>query len=297
MKFDPEPAPAEGLLSSVSPASQTLVRGLDVLEQVAAGPAALSAIARQLGLSRSTVHRLATTLLERRYLNVTPRRGYSLGPKLLELGFRAREQISLVRLARPYLEALAAETGDVAILAVRDGDDVLIADRAAGRRRVLPSVRTGDRVKLDASALGHALGLQPADMSGGAPAAVVRSVSGADPAPEIRTIAAPVFGADGSVRAALGIAAASVYADRAHHDAAAAAVKAAARAMGAELGWQVSAPGSDAPVSGSAARQLPDGLPEGRGGGPAASAEAVAGSGVVSNFDEGTRDRMGGPKA
>jgi DNA-binding IclR family transcriptional regulator len=285
------------LLSSVSPASQTLVRGLDVLEQVAAGPAALSAIARQLGLSRSTVHRLATTLLERRYLNVTPRRGYSLGPKLLELGFRAREQISLVRLARPYLEALAAETGDVAILAVRDGDDVVIADRAAGRRRVLPSVRTGDRVKLDASALGHALGLQPADIAGGAPAAVVRSVSGHDPAPEIRTIAAPVFGADGAVRAALGIAAASVYADRAHHDAAAAAVREAARALGAELGWRVAGAACEAPAGGGAARQLPDDSDEGRGGGPVIAAGGRAGGSLVTHLDEGTRDRMGGPKA
>jgi DNA-binding IclR family transcriptional regulator len=264
MNFDPEPAPAEGLLSSVSPASQTLVRGLDVLELVASGPAALSAISRQLGLSRSTVHRLATTLLERRYLNMTPRRGYSLGPKLLELGFRAREQISLVRLARPYLEALAAETGDVAVLAVRDGDDALIADRAAGGRRVLPSVRAGDRVRLDVSALGHALGMRAADISGSAPAAVVHSTSGHDPAPEIRTIAAPVFGADGTVRAALGIAAASVYADRAHHDAAAAAVNEAARALGAELGWRVQAAPSAAGAG--AARQLPDSSTESRGG-------------------------------
>jgi DNA-binding IclR family transcriptional regulator len=228
MNFETDPPSADALLSGVSPASQTLVRGLDVLEQVAGGPVALSAIARQLGLSRSTVHRLATTLLERRYLNVTPRRGYSLGPKLLELGFLARDQISLVRLGRPYLEALAARTGDVALLAVRDGQDALVADHATGRRRVVPSLRAGDRLPLLGSALGEAL------------AATVDDVLVDDGRSEIRTIAAPVRGADGIVRAALGIAAASVYADGAQLDTARGAVREAADAMSAELGWRVS---------------------------------------------------------
>jgi DNA-binding IclR family transcriptional regulator len=214
-------------MAAGSPASQTLVRGLDVLEQVADGPQALSSIARRLGLSRSTVHRLAATLLERRYLNVTPRRGYSLGPKLLELGFLARDQISLVRLARPYVEALATQTGDVALLAVRDRNDVIIADQAAGTRAVLPSLRTGDRLKL-AGTLGRAL------------TALDNTPIIDEGEPDVRTIAVPVRGADGRVRGALGIAAASVYADAAQRDKAAAAVREASNALSAELGWRVS---------------------------------------------------------
>jgi DNA-binding IclR family transcriptional regulator len=275
MNFDPDPSTADALLSGPSPASQTLVRGLDVLEKVADGPVALSAIARALGLSRSTVHRLATTLLERRYLNVTPRRGYSLGPKLLELGFLARDQISLVRLARPYLEALAMQTGDVAMLAVRNDDDVLLADQAAGRRRVLPSLRTGDRLPLTGCALGEALSADTDD--------VVLD----DGLSEIRTIAAPVRGADGRVRGALGIAAASVYADHAQQESAAAAVREAAGAMSAELGWRVLAASDPAPT---AARQLRDThvatVAPGRG---AAGIEADI-------LDERERDRMGRPK-
>jgi DNA-binding IclR family transcriptional regulator len=258
MNYDTEPSPADALLSAVSPASQTLVRGLDVLEQVADGPVALSTIARQLGLSRSTVHRLATTLLERRYLNVTPRRGYSLGPKLLELGFLARDQISLVRLGRPYLEALAARTGDVALLAVRDGQDVLVADHAAGRRRVVPSLRAGDRLAAQGCALGDVLAAPGASPGGAAPgtdtaASACDEVLVDDGRSEIRTIAAPVRGADGSVRAALGIAAASVYADGAELDTARDAVREAADAMSAELGWRVS--GARGTVS-AAAQQL-----------------------------------------
>src|SRR6476659_5901757 len=48
--------------------SQTLVRGLDILEAVAAGHTSLENIAAAVRLNRSTTHRLAGTLLARRYL-------------------------------------------------------------------------------------------------------------------------------------------------------------------------------------------------------------------------------------
>jgi DNA-binding IclR family transcriptional regulator len=238
LNIDAEKSSLETSLPGASPSSQTLVRGLDVLEQVAEGPAALSAIARELGLSRSTVHRLATTLLERRYLNANPRRGYSLGPKLLELGWLARDQISLVRLARPYLEALAARTGDVALLAIRDHDSVLIADHAAGRRRVLPSLRTGDRLHLDQSALGRAL-LLPT-RGGGADSLADVIVDRGESEPEICTFAAAVRGADGGVRAALGLAAATACVESSELAGAIQAIADAAAEMAGELGWRAS---------------------------------------------------------
>src|SRR5580658_360358 len=77
--------------------SQTLIRGLDVLEAVAAGATNLVALSEALDLNRSTTHRLAATLVGRRYLSFAPRVGYALGPKLLELGFQARAQMSLPR--------------------------------------------------------------------------------------------------------------------------------------------------------------------------------------------------------
>ncbi|MBW3617909.1 MAG: helix-turn-helix domain-containing protein, partial [Proteobacteria bacterium] len=100
--------------------SQTLLRGLDVLEAVAEGPVGLPELAARLELTRSTTHRLAAALVDRRYLNFVPREGYTLGPKLLELGFHAQQQKDLPRVARPYLEALAASTEDTVHLGVLD---------------------------------------------------------------------------------------------------------------------------------------------------------------------------------
>ena len=66
--------------------AQTLMRGLDVLEMVRDGPVSLLELSENLGLTRSTAHRLAAALVERQYLSFTPRRGYSLGPLILALG-------------------------------------------------------------------------------------------------------------------------------------------------------------------------------------------------------------------
>jgi len=137
--------------------SQTLSRGLDVLEAVAERPTSLIDLATRLGLNRSTAHRLASALVERRYLAFEPRVGYRLGPKLLELGFLAQDQADLVQLARPHLEALAAATDDTVHLGVIEGERALYLDKIPGRRRVEISSRVGDRHPLTSTGLGKAL--------------------------------------------------------------------------------------------------------------------------------------------
>jgi DNA-binding IclR family transcriptional regulator len=140
--------------------SQTLLRGLDVLEAVASGATNLAALSEVLELNRSTTHRLATTLVERRYLSFVPRVGYALGPKLLELGYQARGQMSLPRVAREHLEILASGTGDTVHLAVLDGTRALYLDKIPGSRRVEISSRIGERQPLRSTGIGKALILE-----------------------------------------------------------------------------------------------------------------------------------------
>ncbi len=137
--------------------SQTLLRGLDVVEAVASGATNLAALAEMLNLNRSTTHRLASTLVERRYLSFVPRIGYALGPKLLETGYQARAQMSLPRVAREHIEVLAAGTGDTVHLGVLDGSRALYLDKIPGRRRVEISSRIGERQPLRSTGLGKAL--------------------------------------------------------------------------------------------------------------------------------------------
>ncbi len=125
----------EGSLGGKSSSSQTLLRGLDVIEAVCDGAIGLAELASRLSLTRSTTHRLAAALVERRYLHYLPREGYVLGSKLLELGFEAQRQKDLPRVARPYLEALAAQTEDTIHLGILDKGRALYLDKVPGRRR------------------------------------------------------------------------------------------------------------------------------------------------------------------
>lgn len=137
--------------------SQTLLRGLDLLDAVTASPATLSELSRRLNLNRSTVHRLASALVERQYLRLIPGDGYMLGHKLLELGYAARQQIDLPRIARPYLERLSAETEDTVHLGVLDANTALYLDKLSGRRRVEIGSRVGERHPLCSTGLGKSL--------------------------------------------------------------------------------------------------------------------------------------------
>ena len=152
-----EPADGQTVTKSSMAGTQTLVRGLEVIDAVASGVTSLDDLAGTLGLTRSTTHRLASTLVERRYLEFTRGRGYGLGAKLLELGHLTAGKMDLTRVARPYLEELSTSTGDAVHLGVLDGSRALYLDKIQGSRRVEVSSRIGERQPLRSTGLGKAL--------------------------------------------------------------------------------------------------------------------------------------------
>lgn len=143
--------------AAIGAGSQTLMRGLDVLEALAEEQLTVGELAEKVGLNKSTTYRLASALTDRGYLAATPRAGYRLGPRLLVLGSAARDQVDLVQAARPIMEELAALTEDTVHLGVLDDDQALYLDKVPGRRRVIVSSRVGDRHPLTSTGLGKAL--------------------------------------------------------------------------------------------------------------------------------------------
>ncbi len=241
--------------------SQTLLRGLDVIEAMTDGPVTLADLAARLGLTRSTTHRLATALIDRRYLTFTPRLGYQFGPKLLELGFLAQRQTDIVQVARPHLEELAATTEDTVHLGVLDNERALYLDKIPGRRRVEISSRIGDRHPLTSTGLGKALlidhrpdswaSLFAQDQAAGAPPldyAVwegrMRGYAESGHAFDleenqdlIRCVAAPIRGAGGAIVAAISVSSAAQYMSDERMADLAQEVRDAAGAVSRELGW------------------------------------------------------------
>ena len=241
--------------------SQTLLRGLDVIEAVAEAPLALADLAATLGLTRSTAHRLASALVERGYLAFVPRGGYQLGPKLLALGFHAQEQIDLVQLARPHLEALAAASEDTVHLGVRDGERALYLAKVPGRRRIDISSRVGERQPLTSTGLGKALQIDgeppmwrrlfDQDQAAGSPPAdypvwlermtgyaeVGRAFDLEENEDAIRCVAAPIRDASGAIVAAISVSSAAQYMSDERMEALSGEVIGAAEEIGRELGW------------------------------------------------------------
>jgi DNA-binding IclR family transcriptional regulator len=246
--------------------SQTLVRGLDVVEAVASGATNLAALAEALELNRSTVHRLAATLVEHRYLTFAPRVGYALGPKLMELGHMARDQMNFPRVARDYIETLAASTGDTVHLGILDDTRALYLDKIPGSRRVEIRSRIGDRHPLRSTGLGKALILDHAETSwrelyetenrDGKRYGVtlntwlqrMRAYAKAGYALDleenedrIRCVAAPVRDATDSIIGAISVSSAAQYMDDARMEILADEVRSTARAISRAMGWREAA--------------------------------------------------------
>lgn len=118
----------------------------------------ISDLAKRLGLAKSTVYRLASTLIEERILEQSAHDGkYRLGLLLFELGSLVRRKMDVSAEARPVLKALMEQTGETVHLAVLDDHSVLYINRIESRRAIRMGFGLGTRAPLHCTALGKAL--------------------------------------------------------------------------------------------------------------------------------------------
>jgi len=143
-----------------TPSIQSLARGLSILEAVAdaSEPVPLRRLTDLLGIDRSSVFRLANTLKQHRFLsNPDGRKDYILGPAAWRLSRKYGRSMLLTH-CHSFLRTLAAETGETAHLAVREGNQALFLDHAVAIGRVVTvSGQTGEFVPLHCTAHGKAL--------------------------------------------------------------------------------------------------------------------------------------------
>ncbi len=118
--------------------SQSLERGLAILSSFSSGRQLIgvSELSRELGLTRSTTHRYVATLASLGYLHQDAgTRKYSLGPRVLDLGFTAINSMELRHVAAPYLQRLCDETGHTVNMAILDDVDIVYVERCRASRR------------------------------------------------------------------------------------------------------------------------------------------------------------------
>ncbi|MDV3124092.1 IclR family transcriptional regulator [Mycobacterium sp. 21AC1] len=142
--------------TDIPPGTQTLARGLAVIRIVADGARDLRTLVERSGLGRSTTHRLVQLLVREEFLRHVDG-GYTLGPALIELGFKALHGNPLPVVARPILEELSEQVHDTVHLGVIDGDSVLYLEKLPGSRGAEMRSRVGHRMPLTRTGVGMAM--------------------------------------------------------------------------------------------------------------------------------------------
>ena len=247
-------------------------KAIDVLAAVCDSPTPVrfSSLVSQLGLPKSTVHRLLTTLLDQQLVRFDPQtQGYSPGYRLLGFAYRTWSGSDIRQAAQGAMQALLAEAPETVHLAVLDGHEIIYVDKlddpggvrlysAVGKRgpvyctgvgkailAFLPAARQDEiirhtrfqahtpRTLVDADALRAAL-------------TEIRArgwaLDDGEHEEGIRCIAAPVFNFRGDVVASVSVTAIAPRLDDARVQMLAPRVQAAARHISAGLGWQTEAP-------------------------------------------------------
>ncbi|MCW8308246.1 helix-turn-helix domain-containing protein [Acidiphilium sp. PA] len=139
---------------------QSLVRSLAILNRLAAADegVTLTEIARLVGLSPSTAHRLLTTLEQERYVHFdAERRLWSVGVQAFVAGNAFLKTRNVAGLARPHMRALMEESEETVNLAVEDQHEAVYLAQVECRQMMRAFARPGGRVPLHCSGVGKAL--------------------------------------------------------------------------------------------------------------------------------------------
>jgi len=212
----------------------TLAKGLTMMELLvqSSGPLRLSAIAQQLGLQKSNVHRTLGTLIAQGYVIQDEESGrYRPSLKLFELGAKVVGAHPARRAAAPYMQDLHKTLGETVNLYVLDKAAVLVVEKLLSPRPLRFSSQPGSRLPVTTTAAGRVMLAYEPD-----PRAVLEEAAGTFPqrddfvfdadevvgsldgiraqgyaettnswSPGIFSIAAPILGADGRAAAAIGV--------------------------------------------------------------------------------------------
>jgi len=212
---------------------KSFVKGLRVLEALARSdtPRGVAELARELQMTKSNVHRLLSTLVSQSFaLRHAANGTYEAGIKLWELGAQVAGRLDVQRIAARHLAELKDKTGETAHLSILDGHHMVYIDRVETDQYVRTYGRIGARAPAHCTGTGKVMlshappevlaaalkDLQPytARTITSIPAMRaelnrVRELGYAVTKEEWRSgvwsIAAPIFGARGTVVAAMGI--------------------------------------------------------------------------------------------
>lgn len=138
-----------------------LQRSLDILELFIDGRESISApeVIEELGLPRTTVHELLTTLAERQYLcrhpDVSGR--FQLGIQLFRLGAVYSDHLDVPKIGQDFAREMVAECNETSHVAVLDGLHIIYVAKVDSSHAVRMVSSLGRRLPAHCTALGKVL--------------------------------------------------------------------------------------------------------------------------------------------
>jgi IclR family transcriptional regulator, KDG regulon repressor len=149
----------------MSESVRAVERALDVLLcfTIQTPELTMTQIADQVGIHKSTAHRLLATLENKRFIQRDRDTGiYRLGIRLLQMAYLTLEQNDLRRLAGPFMHRLCDLYEENIDLTLLDDTDVVFVNIFEGPQRVKLAAAIGQRLPAFATASGKAiLGFMP----------------------------------------------------------------------------------------------------------------------------------------
>jgi DNA-binding IclR family transcriptional regulator len=140
--------------------SSTALKALSVLEAVAfsSRPVAVSEVAEQVCIDRSTAYRMLKTLADAGYVvqdGISKR--YRLSYKVISLSRNLLADNEVTQLIRQRLEQITDETHETLHLSVLDGHEAVLVLAVKGTQLVTVDFQIGDRVPLHCTSIGKTL--------------------------------------------------------------------------------------------------------------------------------------------
>lgn len=138
---------------------QSLIKSVAILEVLADSVEGMGVteISEQVGMNKSTVHRILTTLVHERYVEQDVRKGrYRLSFKLFEIARKILNNVSTTKVVAPFLEKLVEETGESARLIVPDYENarLVVCDEVLSLKPIMVRTYLGETLSLSQSAAG-----------------------------------------------------------------------------------------------------------------------------------------------
>ncbi len=154
-----EPAKSTTAADAAATQSGSLPKGLMMLELLSSedGPMGVTALARQMDMPKSGVHRLLQVLRAAGWVRQTAAGEYECTLKLWELGQRVANRVDLRGAAAAAMRELATQTRETILLSILDGVEVLYLDVIDSPQPVRAHTKPGDRVPAFCMATGKAM--------------------------------------------------------------------------------------------------------------------------------------------